>query len=80
MPDMLQYQRKIEKTTIFYFNNRKINIEKKTIKIKLPMQDGDVLNTWAYTTPIVNDYRYKPDFNIESRIKISVNLFSKYHQ
>lgn len=53
MPDMLQYQRKIEKT----------------IKIKLAMQDGDVLNTWACITPIENDNGYKPDFNKESRLK-----------
>ena len=64
MLDILQYHRKIEKT----------------IKIKLAMQDGDVLNTWAYITPIENDYGYKPDLNIESRLKILVNLFDKYHQ
>ena len=53
---------------------------KKAIKIKLPMQDGDVPTTYADITPIVIDHGYKPKVNIESGLKSFVNWFNKYHK
>lgn len=58
-------------------------IENSTHKIAqkqmLPMQPGDVAQTWADTAALVKDYNYKPNTSIQAGIDHFVEWYKKYY-
>jgi len=53
---------------------------KKTEKILLPLQPGDVPDTYADVTDLVNDTGYKPSTSVEDGISSFVEWYLDYHQ
>ena len=48
-------------------------------KVMLPMQQGDVLRTWADVSSLKNDYGYTPSTNLEDGIREFIDWFKDYH-
>ncbi len=46
----------------------------------LPMQPGDVPSTWADTTPLENDYGYKPATSVNKGVRKFVEWYLKYYR
>jgi len=55
-------------------------IGKTAQKNMLPMQPGDVEKTWADTSDLEKDYRYKPNTPIKVGIEKFVNWYSTYYK
>ena len=55
-------------------------IGKLAIRQMYPMQKGDVPKTFADIDELMKDYKYSPNTDIESGIKIFVEWFKKYHE
>lgn len=53
--------------------------EKKATRHNLPMQPGDVEQTWADTTALANDFNYKPNTPIQDGIRNFVEWYKKYY-
>ena len=51
----------------------------KSIKKFMPMQDGDVTQTWANIDKIKMKYGYDPKFNIRDGVKAFVNWYKSYY-
>lgn len=49
-------------------------------KQMLPMQPGDVEQTWADTTDLEKDYNYKPNTTIQEGINSFVKWYNKYYE
>ncbi|MFV8226351.1 NAD-dependent epimerase [Christiangramia aquimixticola] len=52
---------------------------KKAEKRMLPMQQGDVEQTWADSTPLMQRYAYKPGINIEEGVRNYLNWYKSYY-
>jgi UDP-glucuronate 4-epimerase len=44
------------------------------------MQPGDVVRTWADTTPLMNDYQYQPNTPLAQGIAAFVDWYQVYTQ
>lgn len=71
-------------------NNKKVNLldyidtlekqlGKKAIRQELPLQPGDVPDTWADCSELVRDFDYKPDTPVEIGIKQFVDWYREYY-
>lgn len=56
-----------------------INLERKARKEYLPMQPGDVYQTFADVTELINDFEFKPDIDIKEGIKRFAKWFKEYY-
>ncbi len=45
----------------------------------LPMQDGDVVSTYADVSGLMNDFNYKPDTGLDVGIAEFVNWYRKFY-
>ena len=45
----------------------------------LPLQPGDMAKTWADSTPLLEDYGYKPSIDIKIGIKQFINWYKNYY-
>ena len=54
------------------------NLGLKSNKIMLPMQMGDVKNTWADLSCLINDYNYTPKVKIDKGVLEFISWFKKY--
>ena len=55
-------------------------MQQKAIKDYQPMQPGDVVRTWADTTPLMNDYQYQPNTPLAQGISSFVDWYQIYTQ
>lgn len=53
---------------------------KTAIKEYLPMQPGDVEQTWADVTPLTNDYNYVPQTDITTGVEKYVSWYKDYYK
>ncbi|SFV56935.1 UDP-glucose 4-epimerase [hydrothermal vent metagenome] len=56
------------------------NLGKKAIKNMLPLQAGDVPDTYANVDDLVRDFDYKPQMKVEDGIKNFVDWYKKYYK
>lgn len=49
-------------------------------KVLVPMQAGDVPVTYADTTPLENDFRFKPDTPLRTGLKAFAEWYAKYNK
>jgi UDP-glucuronate 4-epimerase len=56
-----------------------LNLAVKAEKEMLPMQAGDVNQTWANVSSLINDYNYEPSTSIESGIKAFIDWYKEYN-
>ncbi len=56
------------------------NVGKKAEKNLMPMQDGDVKDTWADTSDLTNDVGYRPSTPIEVGVKNFVEWYLEFYQ
>ena len=49
-------------------------------KNMLPMQDGDVVSTYADTSALMHDFNYKPDTKLADGINAFVTWYKKFYQ
>jgi UDP-glucuronate 4-epimerase len=56
-----------------------LNLAVKAEKEMLPMQAGDVNQTWANVSSLINDYNYEPNTSIESGIKAFIDWYKEYN-
>ena len=54
-------------------------IGKKAVKNFLPMQDGDVVSTYADVSGLMNDFGYKPDTNLSDGIGEFVKWYKEFY-
>lgn len=55
------------------------NLDTSAIKEMLPMQAGDVNQTWACVNNLKLDYKYKPNTSVDAGVKLFINWFKKYY-
>jgi len=67
--DLMDYIGAIEKT-----------LGMKAIKDLLPLQPGDVPDTYADVTDLVNDFNYKPSMRVEDGVRNFVEWYKKYYK
>ena len=56
-----------------------IKVNKKAIKEFLPLQDGDVPDTYADVDDLISTFNYKPATEISYGIKNFVEWYREYH-
>ncbi len=54
-------------------------LEKKAEKNYLPMQDGDVVSTYADVSDLINDFGYKPDTSLKVGIERFVEWYREFY-
>lgn len=54
-------------------------LEKKAEKNYLPMQDGDVVSTYADVSDLINDFGYKPDTSLKVGIERFVQWYREFY-
>jgi len=57
-----------------------MNLEKKSIKNFLPLQPGDVPETYANVNKLMDDIGYSPSTSIETGIEIFINWYKDYYK
>jgi UDP-glucuronate 4-epimerase len=67
--DLMDYIKKLEKA-----------LNKEANKEFLPIQAGDVPDTWANIDDLVKEFEYKPMVEIDEGIKNFVNWFEDYYK
>jgi len=55
------------------------NIQKTAVLKMMPMQKGDVYETWADTTELANNYGYKPKTNLNEGVKNFTEWYLQYY-
>jgi len=55
------------------------SLAKKAEKIFLPMQDGDVVSTYADVSGLIKDFGYKPDTQLKDGIEQFVKWYKKFY-
>ena len=55
------------------------SLDKKAEKNFLPMQDGDVISTYADVSGLMNDFGYKPDTKLSDGIGAFVKWYKEYY-
>ena len=63
-----------------YINALEVALGKKAKKIFLPIQPGDVPNTWANVDELVEHFNYQPNTSINEGINKFVNWFTDYYK
>jgi UDP-glucuronate 4-epimerase len=63
-----------------YINALENALSKKAIKEFLPIQPGDVLNTWANVDELVEHFDYQPNTSIEEGVERFVYWFKEYYK
>ena len=58
-----------------FIHTLEVHLGKKTIMEFLPMQAGDVYQTYADTTLLERDFNYKPSISLQIGIKEFVNWY-----
>ena len=56
------------------------HLGKEAKKEFLPMQPGDVYQTYAYVTDLMRDYGFKPDTSLEKGLGLFVEWFKEYYK
>ena len=56
------------------------DLEKKSIKNFLPLQPGDVPETYANVNKLMDDIGYSPSTSIETGIEIFINWYKDYYK
>jgi len=56
------------------------SIGKKAEKNFLPMQDGDVVSTYADVSGLINDFGYKPDTQLADGICEFVKWYKEFYK
>lgn len=62
-----------------FITELELSLGTKSIKKFMPMQDGDVTQTWANIDRIKLKYGYDPKFNIQDGVKAFVNWYRSYY-
>ena len=62
-----------------YIKEIEVAIGKEAKRIMMPMQPGDVEQTWADTSALFKDYNYKPTTKIDKGIEEFVSWYKNYH-
>ena len=55
-------------------------LEKEALKNYLPLQPGDVLETFADMKPLENDLHYHPQTRLQDGINSFINWYTDYYQ
>ena len=63
-----------------YINALEINLKKKAIINFLPLQPGDVPDTFADIKNLKTKFNYKPKTNVINGVKKFVNWFKYYYK
>ncbi|RYM33459.1 NAD-dependent epimerase/dehydratase family protein [Brumimicrobium glaciale] len=63
-----------------YIEEIEVATGKEAERIMMPMQPGDVEQTWADTSALFKDYNYKPSTNINKGIKEFVKWYKDYYK
>ncbi len=63
-----------------YVDLLEMELGKKAKKILLPLQPGDVLDTYADVEGLINDFDYKPTTSVETGIKKFAKWFKCYYK
>ena len=64
---------------IDFIKEIEINLDKVAIKQMLPMQPGDVEQTWANVDELIKDYDYRPNTSIKDGVKSFIDWFKNYY-
>ena len=64
---------------IYFIESIEKAMGKVTKKEFLPMQDGDVLKTFAETTELEKVFNYSPSTSIDTGVLLFVDWFKKYY-
>lgn len=56
------------------------SLGKKTNKLFLPMQQGDVVTTYASTFKLENDFGYKPSVSINKGVPLFIEWYKEYYK
>ena len=57
-------------------NNLDLVAEKKM----LPMQEGDVYQTWADVSRLQKDYNYKPNTSVDKGVQAFIDWYKMYYK
>ena len=63
-----------------FINILENELEKKAIKEFLPLQPGDVVETFADITQINKEFNFQPTTNIDEGIKKFIKWFKNYYK
>jgi UDP-glucuronate 4-epimerase len=63
-----------------YIKEIEVATGKEAQRIMMPMQPGDVEQTWADTSALFKDYNYKPTTKIDKGIKEFVSWYKDYYK
>jgi UDP-glucuronate 4-epimerase len=63
-----------------YIETLEKQLGKKAIRNELPLQAGDVPNTWADCSELANDFNYAPSTTIEEGIKNFITWYREYYE
>ena len=64
---------------IDFIKEIEINLDKVAMKQMLPMQPGDVEQTWANVDELIKDYDYRPNTSIKDGVKSFIDWFKNYY-
>jgi len=65
---------------MYFIENIEKAMGKKAIRNFLPMQDGDVLKTFADISELEEDFNFHPSTSIEEGVKLFTEWFKKYYK
>ena len=65
---------------MYYISLLEKSLGKKTKKLFLPIQPGDVPNTWANIDNLISDFNYKPKVTVEEGVLKFANWFKSYYK
>ena len=65
---------------MYYISLLEKSLGKKTKKKFLPIQPGDVPNTWANIDNFISDFNYKPKVTVEEGVSKFANWFKTYYK
>lgn len=63
-----------------YIKCLEIALEKKTKKLFLPLQPGDVEDTYANIDDMINQFKYKPQISVKEGIKKFASWYTSYYK
>ena len=65
---------------MYFINTLENTIGKEAKKQFLPMQAGDVYQTYADVTPLMNDFNFKPNTSLEKGLQEFWNWYKEYYK
>ena len=63
-----------------FITQLELNLGLESHKVFLPLQDGDVIQTWANITSMKETFAYEPTINIEFGVKSFVDWYKNYYK